>query len=164
MSLFSIRAASQIGWVSYFYNHTLQSLLLCDFLCLQCTYRITQQYKSYMDILRAKQLLYYLMSIFWIKAACKIQLASYGSKHTPLSLSATPLVHALVHKLTTIGRTCIWMFCILNDCSGIRGIPCVLKSWRGNPTGEVWPNTRIGVVLWCNIIMHMLEASTHIAI
>ena len=64
------------------------------------------------------------MSFFCVRAACKVQLASYGSKHALWSLSDTPFVCTYTHNLKTTGH--IWMFWILNDCSTIGDIPCVV--------------------------------------
>ena len=41
------------------------------------------------------------MSIFCVRAGCKMQLASYGSKNALQSLSDKPFVHTDMHNLKT---------------------------------------------------------------
>ena len=88
-----------------------------------------------MDVLHIKRLLYYQRCLFCVRAGCKIQLASYNSKHTSQSLSDNPFVHSYTQDLKTAGH--IWTFSILYDCSTIRdislrGLELQEKSdWRG---------------------------------
>ena len=96
------------------------------------------------------------MSTFWVGAECKIQLASYGSKSISQSLTDTPFVRTFMHNLKASGH--MWTFCISNNFSTIKDIPCVVLSCMRNPTGEVRSQTCITVVLWCDIFMHTLQA------
>ena len=63
------------------------------------------------------------MPVFWVKAACKIWLARHGSK---MHCKFFPIHHLLLltHNLET--TSCIWTFCLLNNCSTIEGISCVV--------------------------------------
>ena len=64
------------------------------------------------------------ISVFCVRAGCKIQLASSSSKNISQSLFDKPFVHTYKHNLKTTGR--IWTFYILNDCSNIGDIPCMV--------------------------------------
>ena len=65
------------------------------------------------------------MSIFCGRTGCKIQLVSYGSKHALPSLSNKPFtVRTHMHNLKTTGR--IRTFCILNNCSTVEDIACMV--------------------------------------
>ena len=64
------------------------------------------------------------MSIFYVRAGCEIQLASYGSKHALQTLSGNPFVCTYKHNLKTTGHTCTVVgvffpsqkFCAINVC------------------------------------------------
>ena len=64
------------------------------------------------------------MSIFWIEAACEMQLVSYGSKRSSQSLFDMLFVCTSRHYLKTTGH--IWMFYVSNNCSTIEDSPCVV--------------------------------------
>ena len=85
------------------------------------------------------------ISIFWVRTVCEMQLVSYGSNHTLQSLFHMPLMCTSIHNLKITGH--IWTFCILNDCSTIEDIPCVVWSCMRDLTGELWPQTHIVVIL-----------------
>ena len=77
------------------------------------------------------------MSIFCVRAGCKIQIVSYASKHASQSLSNKPFL-LIQCNLKISGR--MWAFSISNDCYIIRGILCVLRV------------AHVPVVLWYNIV------------
>ena len=49
------------------------------------------------------------MTIFWVRAACEIQLVSYGSKHASQSLSDTPFVRISTSTCKSKTTSHIWM-------------------------------------------------------
>ena len=101
------------------------------------------------------------MSVFCIRSACEIWLANYGSKHASQFLSDNPFVCPYKHTLKTTSY--IWMIIILNHCSTIGDIPCVVYSCKRYSTGELLPQTSIG----CSLIQHcvcILQARIYIAI
>ena len=68
-----------------------------------------------------------------------------------------------MHNLKTTG--CVWMFCILNDCSTIRNIPCVVYSCMRDPTRELqlWYNiVHSGMYgKCCSLVLNCCSAHTH---
>ena len=77
-------------------------------------------------------------------------------------LSDKPFVHAYTHKLKTTGY--IWTFSILNNCSTIRHIPCVLvQSCKRDPTGELRLQTCIDCSLTQSCV-RILQVCIYIAI
>ena len=64
------------------------------------------------------------MPIFRVRAACEVQLVSYGSKYALQSLSSMAFERTFTHNLKT--TSCILAFCISNDCSTIRDTPCTV--------------------------------------
>ena len=100
------------------------------------------------------------MSIFFVRAGCKIQLASYDPKHASQSLSDKPFVHSYTLNRKTTGH--IWTLCIRNECSTIRHSLCALESYMRDPTGELWPHTHTSHALIQHCV-HILQARIYIA-
>ena len=91
------------------------------------------------------------MSISCVRAGCKIQMASYTSKHASQSLCDKPFlcIHCTkTHNSKTSGH--MWTFSISNDCSIITDILCVVYICTRDLTGELWPETCTG----CSLIQH----------
>ena len=85
------------------------------------------------------------MSISCVRAGCKIQKASYASKHASQSLSDKPFLRiqcTKIHNLKTSGH--MYTFSISNKCNIITDFLCVVYSCTRDPTGELRPETRIG--------------------
>ena len=100
------------------------------------------------------------MYIFCVRAGCEIQLASYCSKYALQSLCNKPFVHTYIHNVKSIGHT--WTFCISNDCSSIRDIPCVVQSWMRDLTGELQQQTHTSCSL-TQYCVHTLQGHPYIA-
>ena len=99
------------------------------------------------------------MSIFWVRAACKIQSKSYGSKHTSQSLSdMTFCVH--FHAQLENYRS------YLGVLHMERLLPCVFYGVTWEIQLESYGPRNVSVVLWYNIDVHtcILQACTYIAI
>ena len=100
------------------------------------------------------------LSIFWVRAACEICLASYGSKHTLYSLS--------VCHLNTLTRICVTKQVIYGHCkyrmtpllseASLCGLElCSWSDWR------VTAPKCIAIVLWGNIVcIYILQAYIYI--
>ena len=116
------------------FRYAILCILTCITKKLQAIYMYGRS-AYWMTVLLSK------MSIFCIRAASEIWLASYGSKHTSQSLFNMPFVHTYMHNLKTTG--CIWTIYI---------IKWLLYYLRHYVTGELQPQTGITVVLWYNIV------------
>ena len=92
------------------------------------------------------------VSVFCLKAGCKIRLVGYGSKHSSQFFSYKPFVHNYTLNLKTTSY--IWSVSILNDCCSIKYIPCMVYSCKRESARELLPQTYIG----CSLI----ENSVHI--
>ena len=114
-----------------------------------------------MDIVHIEQQLYYRTCLIFVRDGCEIQLVSYGSKHASQSLSDMRFV-SYKHNMKPTDCTCIEMFCISNDCSAIRDIPCVVRvAWEIWLEGYNFRHT--SVVLWYNIV-RIYSKSVHISL
>ena len=94
------------------------------------------------------------MSISWVRAVCKIRLASYGSKYPSQSLCNTPFVctYTLNSKTTSRTRT----FCISKDCSTIGDISCVVYGVAWEIRLETYGHRHASVVLRYNVVVRTL--------
>ena len=142
----------------WFHANTHYSLFWYAILCMN-TYTQLENYRSYVDILHIKQLLYYQRCLFsgldlHAKHDWWVMVPNTYHRLFPCN---KPFVHTSTHNWKTTG--CKWMFCISNNNSTIDDIPCVLQSCTKHLTGEFWIQTSIVVVLWYNIIMYILLSS-----
>ena len=122
ISTFCVRAACEMRLASYESKHALQPLRY-DILCVLTLITRKVQLVYGCSTYQTTALLL-VMSIFCVKAGCKIWLVSYGSKHASQSLSDKPLAHTYTHNLKTTGDT--WTFSTLNNCPTIKDITSVV--------------------------------------
>ena len=100
------------------------------------------------------------MSIFCVRAGCKLWLESYGSKHASWSLSKKLFVHTNMYNLklqVIYGHCASWTSALLSEIF----LVCIRVTW------EIWlesSGTRhISVILWYNIVC-IVWARTFVAI
>ena len=104
------------------------------------------------------------MSIFCVKAGCKIWMASYASKHTSQSFSGKPIVHIQLHLTHThvtwkfqviCGRSAYWTTAILLDTFFV----WFRAAW------EIWLESygprHASFILWHNIVCVYCKHNIH---
>ena len=97
--IFWLRAACEIQLASYGSKHALQSLsdtLECILTCITWKLQVVYEHFTYQTTALLSE-----MSIFWVRAPCEIQLASYDSKHASQSAFDMPFActYMYMHNL-----------------------------------------------------------------
>ena len=103
------------------------------------------------------------MSIFWVRAPSEIRLASYGSKHASQCLYNVPFVYTYMHtcnlKLQVIyGRSAYWITALLSE-TFLVWFRVAWEIWL-----ESYGSRHTLIILWYNIVMHILQACTYVDI
>ena len=123
ISILCVRAVCEIGSMSYGSECPWQPLSKMTF----CAYLhpLTQKLLVVYGCSRHRMNpLLFKMSIFCVRAVCKMWMLSYGSKHLLHSIFNKALVRTLMHTLKTSDQN--WTFSISNDYYTIGDILCVV--------------------------------------